>query len=94
VSQAVSWLTPIEQCVSCGIERPESFDEFQARGLVVLAELGISKRMEQEQNRMKVSVPIHMRSPRPSVDIRPSSNPEAMRLAIITSAVADRLDLV
>jgi hypothetical protein len=33
--------------MSHGIERPESFDEFPARGLIILAEVWITKRTEQ-----------------------------------------------
>jgi hypothetical protein len=48
------------------LARPESFDEFPTRGLVVIAEVGITKRMEQEQNRIEIGVPIEVGSPRPS----------------------------
>ncbi len=53
--------------MSHGIERPESFDEFPARGLIILAEVWITKRTEQEQNRVEVSIPIDTGSPRPPV---------------------------
>jgi hypothetical protein len=50
-----------------GVEQPESFDEFPTRGLVILVEVRITKRMEQEQNRIEVSLLVVMGSPRPSI---------------------------